>query len=156
MPPAFRFLDFWGFFFQFLLLKLVHFWTKNRKNIYGRFFHSFCATDLNFGTKNNGRMKYSTLKTLIFASYWGSPLVQFSKFNKFLWACWFLCKNLSNFVPLPWKLHNPYCHTSHTTYNESIDLNTNMFCFFFISDCKRCGYTHFRYQVLLSKCKQTT
>ena len=47
---------------------------------------------------------------MIFASYWGSPPVQFSKFNNFLWACWSLCKNLSNFVPLPWKIHNPYCH----------------------------------------------
>ena len=27
-----------------------------------------------------------------------SPLTQFSKFNNFLWVCWFLCKNLSNFV----------------------------------------------------------
>ena len=23
---------------------------------------------------------------------------------------WFLAKNLSNFVSLPWKFHNPYCH----------------------------------------------
>ena len=40
-----------------------------------------------------------------------SPLTQFSKFNNFLWVCWFLVKNLSNFVPPAWKLHNPYCHT---------------------------------------------
>ena len=39
-----------------------------------------------------------------------SPLTQFSKFNNFLWVCWFLGKNLSNFVPLLWKLLNPYCH----------------------------------------------
>ena len=107
---------------QFLKLIISYshyFWRQNwvlchkmsgiNTHIY--FFYSFCATDLNFGTKNNGGMKYSTLKTVIFASCWGSPLVQFSKFNNFLWACWFLCKNLSNFVPLPWKLHNPYCHT---------------------------------------------
>ena len=25
--------------------------------------------------------------------------------------CWFLGKNLSNFVHPVWKLHNPYCHT---------------------------------------------
>ena len=61
---------------------------------------------LNFCIKNNGRMKWSTLQTLIFASHWGSPLVQFSKFNDFLWVCWFLCKNLSNFVSLDLKLHN--------------------------------------------------
>ena len=89
------------------MLKLVYFWTESRKNIYGCFFHSFCATDLNFGTKNIRGMKYPTV---IFASYWGSLLVQFSKFENFLWVCWFSCKNLSNFVSLPWKFHNPYCH----------------------------------------------
>ena len=46
--------------------------------------------------------------------YWGFPLVQFSKFKNFLWVCWFLYKILSNFVSLPWKLHNPYCHNLHT------------------------------------------
>ena len=55
-------------------------------------------------------MKYSTLKTVIFASYWVSPLVQFSKFKNFLWVCWFLCKNLSNFVSLPENLRNRYYH----------------------------------------------
>ena len=38
-----------------------------------------------------------------------NPLVQFSKFNNFLWVCWFLGIHLSNFVP-PWKLDNPYYH----------------------------------------------
>ena len=109
MPATFRFLNFFVFFWVFPF-KLVYFWTKSRKNIYGCFFHSFCATDLNFDTKNNGGMKYSTIKTVIFASCWGSPLVQFSKFKNFLWVCWFLCKNLSNFVSLPCKFHNPYCH----------------------------------------------
>ena len=42
-----------------------------------------------------------------------SPLIQNSKFNNFLWVCWFLCKNLSNFVPPTWKLHNPYWHNQH-------------------------------------------
>ena len=49
----------------------------------------------------------------IFASYWGSPLVQLSEFNDFLWVCWFLCKNLSNFVYPVWKFHNPYCHNGY-------------------------------------------
>ena len=40
-------------------------------------------------------------------------LIQFSKFNDFLWVCWFLGKNLSNFIPLVWKLHNRYCHNLH-------------------------------------------
>jgi hypothetical protein len=40
-------------------------------------------------------------------------LVQSSKFNNFLWVCWFLCKNLSNFVYPVWNLHYPYCHNVH-------------------------------------------
>ena len=43
---------------------------------------------------------------LIFDS---SPLNQFSKFMNFLWVCWFVGKNLSNFVS-SWKLNNPYYH----------------------------------------------
>ena len=39
-----------------------------------------------------------------------SLIIQNSKFNNFLWVCWFLCKNL--FVPPAWKLHNPYCHNA--------------------------------------------
>ena len=107
-------LGFWNFsdFFRFFSLKLVYFWTKSRKNIYGCFFHSFCATDFNFGNKNYGRLKYSTLQSLIFASYWGSPVVQFSKFNKFLWVCWFLGKHLADFVYSDLKLHNLYCHNT--------------------------------------------
>ena len=42
-------------------------------------------------------------------------MVQFSKFKDFLWVCWFLGKNLSNFVYPVWKLHNPYCHNHHLT-----------------------------------------
>ena len=111
-------------FFWFFPLKLVYFWTKS-KNIYiWVFFPLICATDFNFGTKNNGRRKYSTLKTVIFASYWGTPLVQFSKFKNFLWACWFLCKIRSNFVSLPWKLHNPYCHRTIISDNFSLNLMT--------------------------------
>ena len=42
-----------------------------------------------------------------------SLFIQNSKFNNYLWVCWFLCNNLINFVPPAWKLHNPYCHTLH-------------------------------------------
>ena len=38
-----------------------------------------------------------------------SPLTQVSKFNNFLWVCWFLGKNNSNFV----YPDNPYCHTHY-------------------------------------------
>ena len=41
------------------------------------------------------------------------PLTQSSKFNNFLWVCWFLGNNLSNFVAPVWKLNNPYCHTEY-------------------------------------------
>ena len=51
-----------------------------------------------------------------FALFDTSPLIQFSKFNNFLWVCWFLRKNLSNFVPPVWKLHNPYYHIIHSLF----------------------------------------
>ena len=41
-----------------------------------------------------------------------SPQHQLSKFNNFLWVCWFLGKNLSNFVPPARKLDNPYYHNT--------------------------------------------
>ena len=62
-----------------------------------------------------------------------SPLIQFSKFNKFLWVCWFLGKNLSNLVPPVWKLHNPYCHTGNAILVSSVitvfNCNT-MYCWY--------------------------
>ena len=59
-----------------------------------------------------------------FGTIWHLPLTQFSKFNHFVWVCWFLGKNLSNFVPPVWKLHNPYCHnidlyTTNKKFNVS-------------------------------------
>ena len=33
---------------------------------------------------------------------------------------WFLDNNLSNFVPLAWKPHNPYCHTPRLQLNTPI------------------------------------
>ena len=32
-----------------------------------------------------------------------------TKYNCFLWHCWFWDKNLPNFVSLSWKLDYPYC-----------------------------------------------
>ena len=52
-----------------------------------------------------------------------SPLLQFSKFNDFLCECWFLAKNLSNFVPLPWKRYNRYCHRWKYSWGKSTDLS---------------------------------
>ena len=51
---------------------------------------------------------YESKILALFDSYFVNPN---SKFNNFPWVCWFLGKNLSNFVSPVWKLHNPYCHT---------------------------------------------
>ena len=45
-----------------------------------------------------------------------SPLLQFCKFGKISLTSdcsLFLVQNLSNFVSLPWKLHNLYCHSTN-------------------------------------------
>ena len=55
------------------------------------------------------------------------PLIQNSKFNNFLWVCWFLCNTLSNFVPPAWKLHNPYCHNNYFSMDVSACMNTGSF-----------------------------
>ena len=66
--------------------------------------------------------------------FWLSKFTLKDKFWHFLSAChynysnspnlvilfdcnWFLAKNLSNFVSLPWKLHNRYCHTLEAFYS---------------------------------------
>ena len=53
-----------------------------------------------------------------------SPLHQFSKFNHFLWVCWFLGKNLSNFVSHAWKLDNQYCHTSYVLLSVNKEMES--------------------------------
>ena len=43
------------------------------------------------------------------------------------WLCksifgnWFLDKNLSNFVSLVWKFHNPYCHSVYRSLEKKGD-----------------------------------
>ena len=54
--------------------------------------------------------------------------------KKFRWACWFLGKNLSNFVPPVCKLHNPYCHTTDAACDDE---NNNAACNFDDGAC--CG-----------------
>ena len=56
------------------------------------------------------------LSSQILALFDSSSLIQNSKFNNFLWICWFLFKNISNFVPPVWKLHNLYCHIRHEKF----------------------------------------
>ena len=41
--------------------------------------------------------------------------------NNFLLVCWFLCKNLPNFVPPAWKLHNLYWHSMYI-FDKSINV----------------------------------
>ena len=66
-----------------------------------------------------------------------SPLTQFSKFDNFLWVCWFLGENLSNFVPPVWKLHNAYCHNTHSHTNLIIDNLLILFLCFTYNRCNR-------------------
>ena len=40
-------------------------------------------------------------------TFWHLPITPISKFNNFLWVCWFLGKNLSNCVPPTWKSQQP-------------------------------------------------
>ena len=62
-----------------------------------------------------------------FALFDTSPSIQFLKFNNCLWVGWFLGKNLSNFAPPVWKLHNPYCHNVQTITLTSLrDLYCNI------------------------------
>ena len=70
-----------------------------------------CAPKLVFF---NEKKKWERFESQILVLFDTSPSFQFSKFNNFLWVCWFLGKNLSNFVSPAWKLHNPYCHSHHS------------------------------------------
>ena len=64
----------------------------------------------------------STLNQLI-SSIWAwksrATHTNSSKSYNFLWLCWFLGKNLSNFVPPAWKLDNPYYHTEESEDSPS-------------------------------------
>ena len=75
------------------------------------FLISFSLKNINSGAHF---FKASIFKSLYFLKWCPildtSPLTQFSNINNFLWVCWFLGKNLSNFVSPVWKLHTPYCH----------------------------------------------
>ena len=89
-----------------------------------------CAPKLIFFNENKKRKipmifdKENWLWNQILALFDTSPLHQFSKFNNFLWVCWFSCKNLFNFVYPVWKLHNPYCHNmKQVCKKESAYLN---------------------------------
>ena len=78
-------------------------------------------------------------KKLWFLKTFEAPLIQFSKFDNFLWVCCF--KNLSNFLPPFWKLYNPYCHNvtsfeswSYITFAKYYWLKSPLFQFTGILD----------------------
>ena len=78
-----------------------------------------------------------------FGTFWHLSLTQFSIFNNFLWICWFLDKNLSNFLPPAWKLHNRYCHDtkilvpkSQIIWNPIFDFEDLEFWFLYITGRK--------------------
>ena len=80
-----------------------------------------CAPKLVFFNEKNNWERFRWICTSkidfeihILALFDTSPLHQFSKFNNFLWVCWFLGKNLSNFVSPAWQLDNPYYHSTQT------------------------------------------
>ena len=60
------------------------------------------------------------IESQILALFDNSPLHQFSKFNNFLWVCWFLGKNLPNFVP---PQENSRIRIAIKVKHESFDLN---------------------------------
>ena len=50
-------------------------------------------------------------------------------FASYCRVCWFLGKNLSNFIYPVWKLHNPYCHKRiYLIVSKKCFLNGNHIC----------------------------
>ena len=69
-----------------------------------------CAPELIFFNKKKRIPMILTWK-IDFESqgtFWHLPFITpISKFNNFLWVCWFLGKNLSNCIPPTWKSQQP-------------------------------------------------
>ena len=64
------------------------------------------------------KIQINWLWSQILAFFDTSPLTQFSKFNNFLWVCWFLGKNLFNFVPMLENFKTLYCH-NHLSFEHT-------------------------------------
>ena len=69
--------------------------------------------------------------------------------------CWPIAKKLSNFVSLPWKLHNQYCHNIYIQIEKCRNANSNL-CYYFKNIkkiFKRSGshYIHTNFALLNSK-----
>ena len=79
--------------------------------MFSKFGYSVCwgwmvHTTKKYASLYSSNSKISYKKNLLSVDYGSSPLIQNPKFNNILWVSWFLCKNLSNFVPPAWKLYN--------------------------------------------------
>ena len=87
-------------------------WSKNW--FYQKMSLTKCAPKFIFF---NEKKRFLTLKidfkSQILTLFVSSPLIQNSKFNNFLWVCWFLDNNISNVVSPVWKLHHLDCHKVH-------------------------------------------
>ena len=99
--------------------KVVQFWSYQKMLITKNVLLNWYSSMKKKNEKDSDNFWYRKLTLKVerlgdLALFDTSPLTQFSKFNNFLWVCWFLGKNLSNFVPPVWKVHNPYCHTYHS------------------------------------------
>ena len=75
-----------------------------------------------------------TLKNQILSLFDNSALYLFTKYNNFLWVCWFVSKNLSNFAPLPFKLDNPYYLLSCTVPCQFAARRWELFALGFINN----------------------
>ena len=75
-----------------------------------------CAPKLVFFNGKELRKKFVFVSQIL-TLFGTSTLIQNSKFNNFLLVCWFLCKNLSNFVP---PLENSTTHITIFSGQEEI------------------------------------
>ena len=71
----------------------------------------------NFENWSNGELSKSTKiwlsKSNVF-TFWDLPITPILQNSMITFDySWFLAKNLSNFVSLPWKLYNRYCHSEY-------------------------------------------
>ena len=86
-------------------------WNLQPANIKKLFFQIMMQKSfVKFAYKNDINVNIYLLSKIQQTAVFLPKLIQFSKFNDFLWVCWFLGKNQSNFVPPAWKLGNRYYH----------------------------------------------
>ena len=55
-----------------------------------------------------------------------SPSFLFTKYKNFLWVCWFLCNNLTNFGYCNKNLHNPMAINLHNYFDYHVCLSIRL------------------------------